>query len=305
MNAATPIAEAETDNAGTLDMRLPNPVPSGLLQRLQLGIDRSVQNLLQILPGYLQVDVAGRIEKVNQVTFSDFLAAMGPASYLLAFPLQGTPARAVIEFGSDFLGPALEILLGAQPVDAPTDRGPLTDIEIHILQELFQLMAASIASGWPAGFDRAAALPVSPVDPAQLTAEEADHPAILFTIELTLAGIAGTIRVAFPSLAVRLLSVQPETDAEETGVPSSRERMIEVLESASLLLEVVLPKSTIRMRDLMELKKGQVLALAHDPHAGVDCTVNGTTKFRGQIVTTGSRIGLQIEESLADSARLR
>lgn len=123
-------------------------------------------------------------------------------------------------------------------------------------------------------------------------------------MELTLAGIAGPIRVAFPSLAVRLLSIQPEAEAEPVGLPSGRERMIEVLKSASLSLEVVLPESTTRMRDLMELKKGQVLALAHNPHAGVDCTVSGTKTFRGQIDTAGSRIGLQIEEPLVDSTSL-
>lgn len=84
-------------------MRLPNPVPPKLLQRLELGIDKSVQNLLQILPGYLQVDVTGRIEEVNHVTFSDLLESMGPASYLLSFPLRGAPARAVIEFGPNSL----------------------------------------------------------------------------------------------------------------------------------------------------------------------------------------------------------
>jgi flagellar motor switch protein FliM len=304
MNEANCLVDAAISSEGSLDMRLPNPVPPKVLQYLRLGVDRSVQGLLQQLPGYLQVDVAGGVEAVSQITFSDLVGSFGPASYLLSFSLSGTPAKAIVEFSSTFLGTALELLLGAVPVDPPSGRGPLTEIETHILRELIQLIAGRLASAWPTG-SGFAPVQIGVVDPAELEAEETSQAATVFTIGLTLAEVPGTIRLAFPSLAVRLLSLRPDAATDANTPPSGRERMAEILESASLLLEVVLPKSTICMRDLMELKKGQVLTLAHNPQAKVDCTVNGATKFRGQIVATNSRIGLQIDELLGGSVTPR
>ncbi|MEO8662066.1 MAG: FliM/FliN family flagellar motor switch protein [Bryobacteraceae bacterium] len=304
MNEATHRADAAIRGEGSLDMRLPNPVPPKVLQQLRLGVDKSLQGLLQTLPGYLQVDVNGGVEAVSQLAFSDLAGSMDPASYLLSFPLPRTPAKAIVEFSSIFLGTALEVLLGAVPVAPPDPRGPLTEIETHILRELLQLIVGCLASGWPAG-SGLAPVELDIVDPAELEAEETSQVATVFTIGLTLADVPGTIRIAFPSLAVRLLALLPDAAADATTPPSGRERMAEILESASLLLEVVLPKSTICMRDLMELRKGQVLTLAHNPHAKVDCTVNGATKFRGQIVAANSRIGRQIDELVGASVSPR
>jgi len=294
MNEATHVTDAPASE-GSLDMRLPNPVPPKVLQHLRLGVDRSLQALLQTLPGYLQVDVTAGVEAVSQVSFSDLVASLDPASYLLSFQLPGTPAKAIIEFGPAFLGTALELLLGAVPVAPAAARGPLTEIETHILRDLLHLVAGSLAGSWPAGCGLSS-VRFDIVDPAELEAEETSQAATVFAVGFTLAEVPGTIRISFPSLALRLLPLLPESAAEVSTPFSSRERMTEILQSASLSLEVVLPKSTICMRDLMELKIGQVLTLAHDPHAKVDCTVNGATKFKGQIVAANSRIGLQIDE---------
>lgn len=304
MDSDTSTTGPGTQGENAQEMQASNSIPASLLQQLQTATGRSVQSLLQILAGYLQVEVTGRVAAVMPVPFADFLQSMSPSSYLVSFPLAGTPAKAVLEFGPDFHGPALEVLLGAPAAGAPSERGPLTEIETHILGELFHLMAAAFATGWPARPAQVSPLSINPVTPAELAAEESSHAAIVATVRLNLDGAEGTVRVAFPSLAVRLLSNGSDGAGEPGGAVSNRERMMEILKAADLLLEVVLPESTIRMRDLMDLKKGQVLALNHNPHESVDCTVNGVKKFRGHIVTAGSRIGLQIQGPASTPAPL-
>ena len=71
---------------------------------------------------------------------------------------------------------------------------------------------------------------------------------------------------------------------------------MELMMSAQVTLDIWLDPSEIRLTDLLELQIGQVIKLDHAAEQKVVGTVNGKRGFAGQIVSTGSRRGFQIEE---------
>jgi flagellar motor switch/type III secretory pathway protein FliN len=52
------------------------------------------------------------------------------------------------------------------------------------------------------------------------------------------------------------------------------------------------------VRHLLRLQQGDVLTFAHPLDRPLETLVNGTPKFKGRIVNTDGKIGLQIEDVL-------
>ena len=65
---------------------------------------------------------------------------------------------------------------------------------------------------------------------------------------------------------------------------------------ARVFLDVWLDGSQMCLRDLLQLREGQIVKLDHPVERRAVCTLNGKTGFSGQIVSTGSRRAFMVEE---------
>jgi flagellar motor switch protein FliM len=62
-------------------------------------------------------------------------------------------------------------------------------------------------------------------------------------------------------------------------------------------VDVWLDGSQMRLRDLLQLREGQVVKLDHPVERRAVCTLNGKAWFNGQIVSTGARRAFMVEEA--------
>jgi len=76
----------------------------------------------------------------------------------------------------------------------------------------------------------------------------------------------------------------------------SPDATIELMMQASVALDVWLDGSQMRLGDLLQLSEGQIVKLDHPVERKAVCTLNGTTGFSGQIVSTGSRRAFMLED---------
>jgi len=72
-------------------------------------------------------------------------------------------------------------------------------------------------------------------------------------------------------------------------------RMLELLRDAKVTVEAHLEGPMLRVRELLELKEGDVLTFDHPIGEPVGGFVNGKRKFAAQIVSTGKKKAFQIE----------
>ena len=75
----------------------------------------------------------------------------------------------------------------------------------------------------------------------------------------------------------------------------NRPASLDLLREAKLTLEANLDGPMLRVRDLLELKEGDVLTFDHPIEQPLDGLLNGKRKFAGQIVSTGKKKAFQIE----------
>jgi flagellar motor switch protein FliM len=53
----------------------------------------------------------------------------------------------------------------------------------------------------------------------------------------------------------------------------------------------------MQLRDLLQLREGQIVKLDHPVERKAVCTLNGKAGFNGQIVSTGARRAFMVEEA--------
>jgi flagellar motor switch protein FliM len=75
---------------------------------------------------------------------------------------------------------------------------------------------------------------------------------------------------------------------------ANRQSLREALDAASLEVEAVLPAGGIRIRDLLRLKPGSILALPRKAGTPVEGHVNGVATLQGELVGTGGSAGSQV-----------
>ena len=132
-------------------------------------------------------------------------------------------------------------------------------------------------------------------DPAErfAGAEPDDRSVLVLTAEITLRESADSIRLIVPSVLVRLASGQVRESATMAAA-ANRQALLDALDAASLEVEAVLPAGDIRIRDLLRLKPGSILALPCKADTPIEGHVNGVAKLQGELVNTGKSVGFQV-----------
>jgi flagellar motor switch protein FliM len=75
-------------------------------------------------------------------------------------------------------------------------------------------------------------------------------------------------------------------------------KVLRLMMSAQVSLEIWLDSSEIRLGDLLQLQTGQIVKLDHSSEKRALCTLNGKRSFEGQTVSTGARRAFLIEETI-------
>ena len=120
---------------------------------------------------------------------------------------------------------------------------------------------------------------------------------IVATLEVAADAINGKLRLAVPSLIPQTIyrGVAEQNGSDEGEPASPRDRMLQILGSVPLTLEVRLDGGSVLVRNFAALKPGDVITLGAPVDKPVDCLVNDKPKFKGRVSSNGSRIGFRID----------
>jgi flagellar motor switch protein FliM len=77
---------------------------------------------------------------------------------------------------------------------------------------------------------------------------------------------------------------------------AERERMLRLIRQSPVHLDTRLEGPTLLLKDLLELREGDVLTFDYPIPRLLNCTVNGKLKFKGQVVGTAKKRAFRIAE---------
>ena len=276
------------------------PLVTGQLARESVEVvDRIHQLFLKTaeaeLSELLQLPIKMTPGETEQSVFSDSLRNSPAGDRVIALDLSPVSGCGFLSFSPQLLFGVLDVLL-ATPGDQRDNSGRIvTAIELHVLRELFDLMAETLAETWkqfyPAAFLQ---IPVSDEELEQLMAAAGTDSAIVLNASVEMNGVAAGFRVILPTCLARMAGLSLKTSASRVAPEAIDNAIFERLGDARLDIEVVLQGAAIRIRDLLDLTPGRILVVGSSTGSSFDCLVNGTLQFSGSLTSQDGGCGIQI-----------
>jgi flagellar motor switch protein FliM len=294
--AGTDAVESAVPKVVAFDFRKPGQTPGSQMRAIYVLKQKFLHRVVSSLSAYLRTGVTGQLLGVDYVSYAEFLRSLPSPTCVVSVGMRPYEGNAVLELNPSLIFPIIEILLGGNGKPGAAANREITEIEQNVLDGLFRIILQALAEAW------------KDVVPATLTLESvgkearlihAPHePVVSLSFDIKLDEGGGRMNLAIPT---EILTLQGE-DGDAQSAPRKVEateteqlRMLELLSEAKLTLQAQLGGPRLRVRELLDLKEGDVLTFDHPISQPLDGIINGKRKFAGQIVTTGKKKAFQIE----------
>lgn len=264
----------------------PGALPSGQLAFVRAIQEKFAAAFAESLADRLETQISGKLTAAQPLSRSAFLESVENGGCLVTLNAEPVRGQALVALSPGLVAYLLRLLLGAPP-SSGNDYRAVTEIELYILQELFELLALELTNAWKAtgiAFRRAST--------GAREAAASQGTILVFECRLDFDDTQETFRVAAPAFLARLAALQLTSVAVEESPAPVRGMILNALRGANVTVEAVLTGSTLRMGEFLAIEPGHVLMLSQPVGSPVECRVSGKPKFRGEWIGHGNRQAL-------------
>lgn len=288
-----PIREASLTKA---EFRVSSKLQGVPGELVRLANETLAREITISLSAFLRTSVTATHSSAGEISFAEFPIADSRACFALAV-VRPNDRKLVVVVEYSVLLPLVGIALGAKPGSfGAVDRKP-TEIELQVASLLYRMILSDAYRSW-------APLMETPLESVSLEFEPAPsrilaptEPVFAARFDLAAAEQTGQLTLlAPPDLFTTVVEEEEPLTVEKPENSVSVEATLEMLLGGNVAMQVWLTGSEMRLGDLLRLREGQIVRLDHPVERRAVCTLNGVTKFSGQIVSTGQRRAFQVEE---------
>lgn len=274
----------------------------GKLQGSSADLLRSAQEVLGkelglSLSAFLRTAVTAVFKESAEIPFGE-LHKGETRSCLGVALVRPEDRRLLVELDYSVLYPLIGIALGAKVGNFTTpDRKP-TDLELQVVNILFRLILSEASRGWAPLIKTQ--LETVAVDIARTPprAFQATDSVLALRFEITVGEHTGQLSLVTPPDLFRGAVEDQETlGPDKNAISPNVEATVQLMLPAVVLVEVWLDGAQMRLRDLLQLREGQIVRLDHPVEKRAVCRLNGAVGFSGQVVSTGARRAFMVEEA--------
>jgi flagellar motor switch protein FliM len=280
-----------------------DPRQSGQLSPEQVrGLETIHKNcglrLAEALKALLSTTLDFNLLSIEQTSCADFLERVAEPSYLLSFrSVAGAYAAVQIEFS--LLFPFLDLILGGSGTEA-VEPHDLTEIEEELLQPVRHAIARALQEGWQPLLKTGMVFDRRFQKSEAGTIFSSGDRLLLASFEVEWQEKKGKVLLALsPVIAGGLLrALAPQNVASLPPVPQDRGHLQEELLESRFAAELFLPRSTISVRQLHELRPGNVVTLKVRSNELLPLHIAGQAMFLTTPARCGAKRGAQIQKIL-------
>jgi len=296
-----PAAGAETvEPAGTpkvipFDFRKPGQTPGSQMRAIYVLKQKFLHRIVSSLSAYLRSSVTAQLLAVDHLSYGEFLRGLPSPTCVVAVGMRPYESNSVLELNPSLVFPIIELLLGGTGKAEVANR-EITEIEQNVLDGLFRIILQALADAWKDVLP--VTLSLESVGREARLIHAPHEPMVSVSIDIKLEQGGGQLNLAVPTEILTLEGDDGDAQSAPRKIEATeadQSRTLELLRGARCTLEAHLEGPKLRVRELLELKQGDVLTFDHPIEEALGGFVNGKRKFSGQIVSTGKKKAFQIE----------
>lgn len=244
------------------------------------------RNLGHSLSAYLRARLEATLVSIEQLGFGEFMQRLPEISYVASLAVAPVGANAAMQLDLALAYPMLDLILGGNGTATPSG-SDITEIEEQILESILSVITRELQLVW------------QPVLDLVFTFERRQPMAQIFRLmppnekimalsfEVHLGEVRSMLNLIFPAVvSTALLRKLSEAWVYRRGAeaPDVRPQLRRQLLGAKFSLEMVLPPAPMPMRELLDLRVGQVLTFPHAADRPAHLKVAGRKAFEAQAI---------------------
>ncbi len=278
------------------DFRKPGQTPGSQMRAVYVLKQKFLHRLVSSLSAYLRSSVTAQLLAVDHQSYGEFLRGLPSPTCVVSVGMRPYESNAVLELNPSLIFPILEILLGGNGKAGAATNREITEIEQNVLDGLFRIILQALADAWKDVVP--VALTLDSVGKEARLIHAPHEPMVAMSIDIKLEEGGGHLNLAVPTEILTMHAGDADAQSAPRKVEATeaeQSRLLQLLSDAKVTIEAHLEGPMLRVRELLDLKQGDVLAFDHPIDQPLSGLVNGKRKFAGQIVSTGKMRAFQIE----------
>ncbi len=304
-DTAANVNQAQQDDparrSALYDFRRPDRVAKDQLRSIHSLHENFARSVASSLSAYLRTYVSSQLIAVEQLSFSEVLAAVSSPTSIVALRMRPHEGSALLEVGNSIVFPMIEILLGGTGKTPQNINRDTTEIERSILDGVLRLVLKDLTVAWQTmAAEIEFFLEGYQSGPDLFRFFPPNEAMLEVSMELTMGQHKGLIIISIPSIIVKMqrqkLNQQVKLKKGKRN-DSDYERMLRLVQPAQVNADVRLNGQVLVLKDLVEMNVGDVVSLGYAVTRPLDLHLNGTRKFRGQVVSKGAKRGFHVTDS--------
>ncbi|ABF40638.1 flagellar motor switch protein FliM [Candidatus Koribacter versatilis Ellin345] len=253
------------------------------------------RNLTHSLGAYLRVPFEANLVSVEQLTYRELLGRLPEVAYYSTFRIGTADNIGAMEMDLSLAFPMIDILLGGQGGHDEQVR-EITEIEEQILEVVAKVVCKELETAWqPLGMEFAFEARQQAAQLQRLMPPTEKILALCF--ELEMPGCRGSLNLAFSAVVSNALLRKLSKDwgyRRQSRESDGDGKLHRKLLGCPFPVSLGLVDASVRVRELLQLRAGDILPLKRSAESAIELSVGGRASFRARPVRSGNWRAAQI-----------
>jgi flagellar motor switch protein FliM len=294
----SPGAERTDAKAVVYNFRRPSRVSKEQIRALHILHEDFAKLATASLSGMLRTMVDLELEAVEQISFSEYQLAIASPTCAFVFNMEPLKGGAVLELNTHVASVMIHRLLGGNGFDVPATRD-FTEIERAVVERVGLRAMVDLQQAWQHVGAFVFRILQLETNPQFIQVTSPNEVILVATFRIKIGPVAGGLSVGYPyllleSLMSRLGAQRWMSTTQSAASPESQAFMIRELSQSPLTLRAFLGTTRLTVRELLELRVGQLLPLETKPDDPVRVEINDVPTFVGRPGTHRKHLAVEI-----------
>ncbi len=283
------------------DFKRPNRVSKEQLRAVKGIHDKMARNLSSQISAIMRSIVEIQLHSVDQMTYGEFLMSLPSPTSFNVFSMKPLDGSGVIEINPSIAFPMIDRLLGGKGESFESTR-ELTDIELNLLDAILRIITQKLRAAWEPITDMYPNIETKESSPNVVQIVSQNEIVIMVVMELIVGNSSGMINICYP--VIYLESILPKLANRDimlgtSSTKKSRNKELNILiKRADINVEAILGKTTLSVKELLDIKKDDIIKLDRNADDTAILSVDKKDIFVGDIGIHRFRKSVKIKDFL-------
>ena len=281
------------------DFKRPNRVSKEQLRAFRSIHDKMVRTLSAQISSVMRSIVEIQLHSVDQMTYGEFLMSLPSPTSFNVFSVKPLEGSGVLEINPSIAFPMVDRLLGGKGEAYDSSRD-FSDIELNLLDTILRVIMQNLKEAWAPVTELYPMVEAKESSPNVIQIVAQNEIVVMVVMEIIIGHTSGMMNICYPVIALE--PVLPKLAARdilvsETSSKKSRNRELKtLLGGAKVSLEAMIGDAQLSVKEMLELKEGDMLILNRPADDTAVLCVDGEDKFVAKLGLSRYRKTVEVEK---------